>query len=268
MKIRNSKLEIRNSSEAGYHMVPGEARYHTLSGEAGVTLLLSILVLSGIALASASVGYFAIQEIRSSRAVNLTEPAITAAESGAERGIWVLNTAQTLVNCQTSISSTLLSNGTVSESCKSYRVVRFSLQASTTKNVYLWNPDDINGDISLLNYPYTSFVATNKGAAFTMTATITRLDGAAVGNVSIPPGATRTIPISPVAPGSEGRMRVALTTTGPGVIEVTSFNNSIERGIPGYPTVDAQGCSASVIIESCNSNQETFKRRVNITIPD
>ena len=47
--------------------------------EAGVTLLLSILILSSVTLVTVAISSFAIQELRSSRAITISEPAVNAA---------------------------------------------------------------------------------------------------------------------------------------------------------------------------------------------
>jgi len=53
--------------------------------QAGITLLISIMILSSVAIISFSLGSLAIREIRASRIASQSEPAIVAAEAGGEK---------------------------------------------------------------------------------------------------------------------------------------------------------------------------------------
>jgi Tfp pilus assembly protein PilX len=236
----------------------------TNNKQAGVTLLISILVLSGLVLTSLAVAAFAIQEIRSSRAIIVAEPAISAAESAGEQGLWAIKRATSLTTCPTQ-TSVNLSNGALVNSCKSYGSATLNLKANTALVFYLYDPDNINGDIDLLAYPYTSLTVIHQSGPFQVTVNVVRLDGAAVGAqpVIVAPGGMQTINIPAVPAGSEGRMKVTLQSTGNATVNVTT-----NQGMPNFPTVNAGGCASKTAVSDCNSaTQELFNRRINITVP-
>lgn len=229
--------------------------------ESGVILLVAVLILSGIMLIVATVSFFAIQEIRASRAVSLSEPAISAANSGAEQGIWAIKRNTALADCPTFTSSSIGSNSKV-DSCKSYGSATLSLTANTPYNLFLYDPSNINGDIDLLAYPYTYFQLTNNTGTFNITVNVARLTGATVGSSIVSPGNTSTINIPAVAAGQEGRMKITITSP----VDATVTVNT-NRGMPEFPTVDASGCTSLASISDCNSLSEIYKRRLNVTVP-
>src|SRR6185503_11801329 len=98
--MTNNKLQIKpkkqiTNSKIGAWNLFGACNlrfgaYRNSHGQAGVTLLIAILILSGLALISSAIAVFTIQEVRSSRATLATEPAIVAAEGAGERGVYAL----------------------------------------------------------------------------------------------------------------------------------------------------------------------------------
>lgn len=231
-----------------------------MNKQAGVTLLISVLILSGVTLITLTVGFFTMQEIRSSRAVFLSEPAITAAESAAELGIFTLKRrAGTLPTCPT-VTTTALQPNVRSDSCTSYSAAVLDVEASIPTIFYLYNPNDINGDISLINYGYEYLRLTHQSGAYNVVATVVRLGGTVVGTATATPGQSITITIPPVPAGTEGRMKVTLSSTGEATVVVDT-----NRGMPNFPTVDASGCSG-IVAANCNAD-EVFKRRLNIVVP-
>jgi hypothetical protein len=151
-------------------------------------------------------------------------------------------------------------------SCKSYSSATFRLKANTPYVFYLFDPNNVNGDIDLLAYPYTSLTVIHQSGAFNIDTTIARLDGTAVGTqpVTVTPGSTQVINIPPVVTGSEGRMRVTLQSIGDATVNVNT-----NQGMPNFPTINAGGCASRTSVTDCNSSsQELFNRRINITVPE
>ena len=232
--------------------------------QAGVTLLISILVMSGLALASLAVATFAVQELRASRAVTIAEPAISAAESAGEQDLWAIKRGAAIATCpsQTTVN---LGNGALVNSCKSYTSANFNLKANTPFVFYLYDPNNINGDTDLSGYPYTTLTVTHKSGTFQVDTYVVRLDGTPVGAqpVSVSPGSQQTINIPAVATGAEGRMQVTLQSSGDATVNVNT-----NQGMPGFPTVTANGCAAKTTVSDCNStSQELYSRKINVTVP-
>ncbi|MBI3952828.1 MAG: hypothetical protein HY336_02635 [Candidatus Doudnabacteria bacterium] len=236
------------------------SKFQIPHSQKGVTLLIALLVMSGITLITLSVGYFAIQEIRSTRAVILTEPAIGAAETGGEQGVWAIKRSASLTDCASGKTGGNLGNSSRVETCKYYGAATIGLAANTNYSFYLYDPNDINGDIDLSNYPYNYLSVAHKSGGFGVTVTVARITGASVGNGSASPGSTETISIQPVASGSEGRMKVTLFSFGDATVEVNT-----NQGIPDRPTVDSSGCSGTGA--DCSSVEDNYKRRINVTVP-
>ncbi|MBI4363231.1 MAG: hypothetical protein HY545_00070 [Candidatus Doudnabacteria bacterium] len=232
------------------------------SDQEGVTLLISLLIMSGITLITLTVGFFAIQEIRSTRAVLLTEPAIAAAETGGEQGIWAIKNNTSLSDCSTGKSIGTLANYSKVEACKYYGAATIEIAASSEYNFFLYNPNDINGDVDLTRFPYSYLSVIHKSGGYSVVVTITRIDGSAVGSSTVSPGGGGTISIPEVISGSEGRMKVTLFSTGDATVEVNT-----NQGIPDRPTVDSAGCSGTAASTDCSSVQSAYKRRINVTVP-
>lgn len=255
-----------------YHIISSK-KQKRIHNQAGVTLLLSILILSGLTLITVTIGAFAIQELRSSRAVIVTEPAIAAAESAGEQGLWSLKRSGSFATCPTQNTQTL-SNNTFINSCKSYGTATFTVKGGVPFTFYLYNPNDINGDVDLSGFVYNQLQVTHLSGTTFLTASVTRLDGSTTGitpagapQLTLSPGSlTGTVGIAPVAvtnPETEARMKVVLSSVGDATVEVNT-----NLGMPTFPTVDALGCASRASISSCDSSsQETYGRRINITVP-
>ncbi len=233
----------------------------------GVTLLLAILILAGLALVTLAIGSFAIQELRASRAVIISEPAIGAAESGAELGLWAIKRSGTLsTNCDNPTNPTT-TNNTFINLCKSFDHAVFDLKGGTPFSFYLYDPDNINTDVDLLGYSYSWINIAQIAGSYQVAVTVQRLDGATTGispsSTTVSPGGNEDILISPVAAGTEGRMKVTLTSSGNVTVDVNT-----DRGMPTFPTVDSTGCSSKTAVTSCDSgSQEIYTRRINVTVP-
>lgn len=248
------------------------------NSQSGVTLLVSILVMSGLALISLSVAAFAIQELRSSRAVLVTEPAISAAETAGEQGIWAIKRGTALTNCDPDTGlppvgtpTNALANGARVNSCRSFSNATFDLAANTPFVFFLYDPNNINGDVDLLAYPYSALTLIHKAGLSQVTINITRLDGTAVGAqpVTVAPGATGIVNIPAVFAGSEGRMKVVLQSAGNATVIVdTNKADGTSLGLPNFPSVNAAGCASRSVLSDCESpGGELFNRRIKITVP-
>ena len=132
------------------------------NSQEGVTLLISLLIMSGITLITLTVGFFAIQEVRSTRAILLTEPAIGAAETGGEQGVWAIKRDVTLMDCSSGREKGVLINNSKVESCKYYGAATIELEAGVNYSFYLYNPNDINGDVGLSDFSFSFFSPPHK----------------------------------------------------------------------------------------------------------
>lgn len=240
------------------------------SKQAGVTLLLSVLILSGIMLISITVGFFAIAELRSSRSVVLSEPAISAAESAAEQGLWKLKRSiSTIASCP-ALDTSNLANNASSDTCKSYGAATLEIKGGTPFQFFLYNPDDINGDTELDGsaidpdgFPITNIQFTELSGAFSVGVVVARIDGDGIAGGSFSVNSDPVTFFVPAVPsGEEGRMIVTLNSVDDATIIVNT-----NQGMPDFPTINASGCAGGIGVSDCDSLAETFKRRINVVVP-
>jgi Tfp pilus assembly protein PilX len=236
------------------------SKQKTSTSQDGVTLLISIMMLSGILVISVTVGYFAIQELRASRAYVLSEPAVAAAQSGAEKGIWYIKRTSEVLNCANP-NSTTLSNNTSVEICKTYQNVTVQLQANTDYVFYLYNPNNINGDPDMSDFPINYLDVTHKSGAYLISVDIIRITGESVRTASVnPESSTRLDGLYPGG-GQEARMKVTLRSAAKATVELNT-----NQGMPDFPVIDSSGCSG-VSGGNCSSSTEAYKRKINVTVP-
>lgn len=241
-----------------------------LKYQEGVTLLLSVLVMSGLALVTLSLGAFAIQEIRSSRAVTLTEPAIAAAETAGEQGLWAIKRGIAIADCGSASSQSL--GNSLSVLCKSYGAATFDLDANEPFVFYLYDPDNINSNTcNTENFDpcsgtqlYQTLTVDQANGTFNTDIEIDTVDGVNVTSESVTPGGSANINIPASVPGSTDlRFKVTLVSTADATVRVNT-----NQGMPTFPTVDATGCSSKSAVSNCNTaGQEIFSRRIQITVP-
>jgi hypothetical protein len=260
--------------------------------ERGVTLLLSVLILAGMFIITVTVTFFAIQELRASRANQLTEPAIVGAETSGEQGVWLIKRNYSAFTDTCPADSTTQVDGTtaspskvVTTRCVTYDKALFQLGPSETKEFYLYDPTNINGNFCMNadNPPggaacdggqlYKNIEFTMASGSFSLGASAITVDGQTfVGSsVTIPTNgsvATITIP-DPIPGSSDERLRVTITNPSSSTSAAVNVTTSggVLVGLPDYPTVDASGCSALVNVNDCDENSEIFKRRINVTVP-
>jgi hypothetical protein len=252
------------------------------SGQAGVTLLMSILIMAGLVIITLTVTFFAVQELKQSRANALSEPSIVAAETGGEQGIWLLKRSTFTAQCEDGINYYQVDGTSSADSrvrqgkCVSYEEATFELQPDEEFVFFLYDPTNINGNLCMEgNSPacdgpqlYSSIELDHVAGAFSVSIDITTLDNQTfAGSTGIlAPGGSQTLVIPPDIPSStDERLRVVLRSPDHATVRVDT-NGSI-GGMPDFPTVDSVGCTAHVNVPDCDENLEIFKRRINITVP-
>ncbi len=236
--------------------------------QTGSTLLLAVLVLSALTLVALAVAKFTVQEIRSSRATTLSEPALTAAEAGAETGLFAIKRGDptTVKNCDASptyLKQTNVNAGSVT--CRSYLGSNFDILEGQSTIFYLFDPNDPNGDVDLLAYPYAYLNITNNGNS-SVQVDIVRIDNTPLAGSPylIAPGDTAPFSIPAVPSGSEGRMKITLSSPigSAGTVYATT-----DKGLPYNIQVVSAGCSAKASLTSCTpGTQELFNRKIQVSV--
>jgi hypothetical protein len=246
------------------------------SSEAGVTMLLAVLIMSGLTLIATTLAFLAVNQIRASRAALVTEPAYLAAKTGGEEALWKAKRSDdlsTLPDCSTTpTSQSISSSNSYNTYCKSFGAGTYDLTAANTSSnpvtVLIYDPDDPNGNNSLLGMSpkYTTLTFTYK-SGFSSQAQVARLDGSSTGlsasscNVSSA-SPTCQINITDVSSSSdEGRILISLTASGAGSVDVNT-----NRGLPSNLNIASSACSArKITLTNCSSaSQEIYNRKVEI----
>ncbi|MBX4191675.1 MAG: hypothetical protein KW804_02660 [Candidatus Doudnabacteria bacterium] len=242
------------------------------NAEAGVTLLLAILIMSGLTLIATTLAFLGVNQIRASRAVLVTEPALLAAQIGGEEGLWKAKRSDdlsSLVDCPTGTSQSISASSSYNTYCKSFGSGTFNVTSGSAETVVIYDPNDPDGNTSLLGMSpsYSSIIFTHKSGV-QVNATVERLDGSGVG---LSPGScivnassslTCSINISPMSTSTdEGRILVTLTSAAPAVIEVTT-----NRGMPTNLNIVSNACSTrQATLTSCSpTNTELYNRKVEV----
>lgn len=245
----------------------------------GVTLLLAVLIMSGIALITVTISFFVIQELKGARASILTEPAITAAETAGEQSVFEIKRGTFTTDCNSASYTQMngVSGGTTNtriKRCIAFTPAVFELiSPSTPLEFYLYDPADVNGNLCMEASSCTgaqlfdAIVINHLIGSYNVNVNMVTLDGIPVANTTVSPGSTISIPIPLDISGStDERLKIKLTPTGiPSTVQVST--TGLYNGLPDFRTVDAEGCVGVTNIANCNSNPEIFKRRLNITVP-
>ncbi|MBX4205127.1 MAG: hypothetical protein KW788_02995 [Candidatus Doudnabacteria bacterium] len=270
------------------------------SKQAGVTLLLAVLITAGLTLIALTISALTIQSIRNSRAVTLSEPAIGQAHSGAEEGVWRIKRYGTVANCDSpysgeqSVSSDIYS---ARNYCQTMSPASFELSSNNPFIFFLYDPAWPNGvpnsvtglscsdgvllDLSEMdNGGYSSMDITLPGsAAHNLSVYVTRLGGSAAGSpasypipVTVAPGGSISISslLGPQGCGQDNRMQVKLVywlggTTG---AETATVGVNTDIGMPGFPTIDSTGCAqkGAGSGNECTA-AEIYSRKIEVTVP-
>jgi hypothetical protein len=248
--------------------------------EDGVTLLLAVMIMAAVLVISITVAFFVVQEIKNSRASILTEPAIIAAETAGEQGIYRVKRSSFNTDCA-SAAYTQLSGSTGgstsirTKTCIVYDKAVFELSSDDPAPLefYLYDPADVNGNLCMETSSctgdqlYSSLIIKHILGNSSVYVNIVTLDGSNVATQVISPGSTNNFPIPrDILASTDERLKVTvLPTFGSATLEVNT--TGVHTGLPDYRTIDAQGCVARTNIADCETNPETFNRRINITVP-
>ena len=253
--------------------------------QSGVTLLISILIMSGIVLISLAVAAFTIREIRNSRAVALTEPALGAAESGGEQALWELkrgNNPSALPDCPTQSGSNLTTNNIRTEYCLTYGAALLDLEPGVEKQILLYDANDQNGNICMnVNYTVGQHSGCS-GAAIFSSISFQRISGTGaidiavtdlVGNPAVSPASQSTFSLNndnirtvdiddPISDSNDERLRIRLLSTAPARVRVTSS----PVGLPDYPIIRSSGCSSKGAVGAGCTGNEVFNRNLELGV--
>jgi hypothetical protein len=260
---------------------------HNKISEKGITLLLSVIIMTLILIVTLTVSSLAVQEIRASRSIFLSELAIAGARSAGEEGLWVLKRQGQFDNCDsnppyTSLSST--DSKVQIKRCKKFDSVLVTLEANKPLAILLYDPLDPNGNLCM-NESYTPGSYTgcggdaivnridvfqNSGASpVSVTVQDFDLNNAWSQTASAKTVGTNIVPADidvpdPIPGSSDERLTLILD---PGVNEATVTITVTPNGLPNFPTIDAEACAAGKDITTCTDSDDILKRRVNITVP-
>ena len=228
----------------------------------GMLCLFCVFFMFGVALINMSVGFFAIQELRASRSVILSEPAIGAAETAAESGLWQLyRTSSQPSNCQTGVDTRVLTaSQTLDSRCIKYASATIGVTAGAEYVFNLYDPNNRNGN---LNPGYTSIVATYLNGATSLTIRVERLDAILVSSTTIPPGSQATQITLPTSPSDDNRFRVIMSSAGNVTVDVNT-----NLGMSDFPTLATEGCATQgTDPSSCLTSKDAFRRKLEVLVP-
>lgn len=256
----------------------------------GVAILISVLLISGIAIISSTIAFFLIQEVRSNRATYLTEPAIIGAESAAERGIYNLKRGSTVTSCNSNPAFTNIDPGSRVRYRNCLTATKATFQFDHTQDLilYLYDPANINGNFCMENdlvcpadgngtgtQLYTSLNVQHISGGI-VTVTLESFDQLWTTTRLVNPGALERIEILRNLPNSnDERIRITISSGGPATVQIDAGfpppdprGIGIYQGLPNYTTIDAEACYPyNVSGTTCDMAGEVYTRRVNVTVP-
>jgi hypothetical protein len=260
------------------------------SKQDGITLILTVMMVSGIAVITSTVAFFVVQEIRNSRTSRLSEPAIIAAETAGEQGIYLFKHGSPIPNCGSANytgtdGTSTASADTLLKKCIASQPVSFSFNNSQPLTLFLYDPINVNGNTCLEddavcpadgngsgNQLYSQFILDYRSGTNNIEVDIVTLDGVAyVADDLVGPGTLQTYNIDRNILGSnDERLMITLTpsasSTEPSTVQISTAG--LWTGLPDYQTVDASGCRSPNSITDCDTgSSEVTKRRINITLP-
>ncbi|MBI2356256.1 MAG: hypothetical protein HYV13_03585 [Candidatus Doudnabacteria bacterium] len=233
------------------------------NSQKGITLLFSVFVMSGVAIITITIGFFAVQELKASKSVVLAEPAIIAAETAGETGLWQIIRQDSMPpDCtnQNNPTELLDSSRTLNMKCMSYGSATLEIKASVDGTFFLYDPNDLNGN---KNPGYEWITVTYKSGGTSLTVRVERMDATLVSSTAISPG-SQPVQISlPTNPSDDNRFKVILSSAG----NVTADVNT-NLGMPDFPTLNAEGCATGgTDVSSCLTTSNAFRRRLQILVP-
>jgi hypothetical protein len=258
----------------------------------GMTLLISILIMSTVVVVTVTVAGFAIQELRNARFSALSEPSINAAESAAEQALWQVKRlgSDTFPGGCTAFTTTdgisQTAGSVLTSRCLTYTDAVFELGPDDPVIFYLYDPrnrpNSMQDNKCMKQYYdpvctgedlYNRIDFERQDASTAMvhiSVTTLGADPEDVGAspiylTSYSPSASVTWQNDQIS-SDDKRLKVTLESQGRTMVKV--YPSGFLSGMPDYPTLDVVGCSASGTISSCNTTTgDVVKRRINITIP-
>ncbi|MBX4187902.1 MAG: hypothetical protein KW793_02075 [Candidatus Doudnabacteria bacterium] len=253
----------------------------------GVAILLAVLLISAITVISTTIAFFLIQEVKSNRATYMTEPAIVAAESAAEQGIYQIKRGTAVSSCDSNptFGNVDPANNKVKyRNCLIASKATFQIDQSKDLVLYLYDPTNINGNLCMETTSSCPLDGNGSGTQlFTslniqhvtgglVTATLESLDGLYSTTQLVSIGSKAIIPIARNLPNAEDeRLKVTISTGSIATIDVDAGmagNLGVYQGLPSYATIDAEACSAfNVTPTTCDTAGEIYTRRINVTLP-
>ncbi len=252
----------------------------------GVAILLAVMIISAITVITTTVAFFVIQEVRTNRATALTEPAIVAAETAGEQGIYRVKRSNFSASCGTAPytqldGSTTTNSSTRIRSCLATGPTVFQFTSAEPLVVYLYDFTNVQGNTCMEddavcpadgggsgNQLYTSLIVKYLTGSFSVNVDIDTVDGVNYANGTLTRGQTGTYPIARnILNSNDERLRITLTaTSGSATVEIST--TGLYAGLPDYRTLDAEGCvSFGQNVANCDANSEMYTRRLNITLP-
>ncbi|OGE80369.1 MAG: hypothetical protein A2826_02845 [Candidatus Doudnabacteria bacterium RIFCSPHIGHO2_01_FULL_43_23] len=239
----------------------------SLGSQEGITLISSILVLASVTVVSFSIGALTLRELRASRQLSLSEPAINSAEAAAETALFfrLREINQLASTCPTLISGSL-STGSNYEFCSNLYddPYYFNTASDNVRVVLLYNPAD----------------NTNPAAGYT-SITITATSGTAVNfdvdayDINAPGDLPKhtvvtvdgTAPLSPVVLGGLDSNKSYAVFLDPGGSSLTA-NGTVNgttgsiTGIPSEsPSIEATGIVDTGLVQDLRRKLEIFLSR-------
>lgn len=227
--------------------------------QAGITLILSIFVLASVSILSFSVATLVLKEIKSSRRLINSEPAIIAAEAGGETVLYfrVRDLAQYNEPCPTSVTQSLPTGGTYASSVQTctdyYDDPYYFLTASQgyldgNEAVLLNDPtDDSNPAAGYTSVRMQAVSGTNGATLVTMSvydlndpdagpvSTLTGAVGGSAVSAALDPAKSYVVFLDPGGSNRTASGTITITGTPPGVpsknpaINATGSRNDLER---------------------------------------
>ncbi|HEX9503920.1 MAG TPA: hypothetical protein VF974_06425 [Patescibacteria group bacterium] len=232
------------------------------NSQEGVTLLLSIMIMSGLILIASTVSLLAIQQIRGSRAGLVSEPAFIAAKTGAEEGLWIAKRSNisNLPDCPASTARSVPSSNSFINYCKSFRGGTYNITSGSPTTILLYDPNDPNGDTDLSGFRYNTLTVRTTGS-FAVNVNVSRIDGTFISAFQVTPGNSSAVNLPQASPGTEGRMQITLDAVSNTAAYVTT-----DKGLPTVLNIASTACSTrTTVVTNCSSTDaELYTRKIEV----
>lgn len=247
--------------------------------EAGVTLLLTVLIISSMVLISLTVAGLVVQELRASRSSLLTEPAIKAAETAGEQGLYAYKQTGDIPDlCASNAFTTTVTGACTSTNLRIKKSVEYApalitLEPGEVREIFIYDPDLPNDNPTMLRSGapiYTHVIIEHISGLFDsrFNVEIKSFDDVEIAEEEIRAGDKETFSIYPIYSAADKRVSIKITP-GDSRATIRISTLGIYEGLPSYPVIRAEGCRAQQNIANCNvDGTEVFRRRLDITVPN